>query len=87
MFVPTDANCPLRLKYLDVQRYTQTDFDHASENKIEDVWTENDPERVLSSSWIGTTTFQILRPAPAVGFEWEGGRLTRVQTTTRSPNI
>ena len=31
MFVPTDANCPLPLKYLDVQRYTKTDFDHASD--------------------------------------------------------
>ena len=34
MFVPTDAKCSLPLKYLDVQRYTQTDFDHASESKI-----------------------------------------------------
>ena len=86
LFVPTEANCPLPLKYIDVLRKTTTDIDEAAEAQIDDFWYDSDPKE-LSTSWTGRTVFTLLRPAPPDGYKWVEGRLTRLQTTTRPDSV
>ena len=69
LFVPTDANSPIPLKYLDILRCTITSLPDLKESEIEDYWT--DPAKAnlkLSSSWTGRTKISILRPAPPDGW-------------------
>ena len=87
--LPDGERCPVPLKYLDVMRVTKTDITEAAESRIEDFWTQHDPanDRPLSLDWVGTTTFNLLRPKPDEGYEWVEGRLTKIQKTTRPANI
>ena len=39
MFVPTDDNSPIPMKYLDVIRQTKTSLESPSEKTISDYWT------------------------------------------------
>ena len=92
MFVPNESNCPIPLKYVDVMRVTQTNLDSPSESRIEDIWwpTPGDiyeVQRDLSSPWTGKTTFDLIRPVPPKGYEWVEGRLTKIQSTERPPNV
>ena len=75
LFVPTESNCPIPLKYVDVTRVTITDLESPSENRIEDIWWPTsgnfeDVQRDLSSSWTGKTSFDLIRPVPPKGYEW-----------------
>ena len=86
MFVPTDENCPLPIKYLDVQRRTYTDLENKAEAEVEDIWTDVGPKE-LSDSCRGKTVFIILRPPAPPGHKWVAGRCTKVQETTRPDHI
>ena len=69
LYVPTEADCPVPLDYLDVVRETTTDLDRLDEVKIVDFWIADDSEhdRELSWWWTGSTTFYIRRPEPPPG--------------------
>ena len=86
LFVPTDEDCPIPVKYIDVMRRTYTDLDTMAENTIDDLWTE-DGAKALSNPWKGKTVFYILRPPAPPGYRWVEGRLTKVQQTTRPDSI
>jgi hypothetical protein len=86
LFIPTDDNCPLPLKYLDVMRQTYTDLETKVESSIEDVWTD-DGDKILSNPWTGRTVFYPLKPPAPAGYIWIEGRLTKVQQTTRPDNV
>ena len=89
LFTPTTDDCPLPLEWLDILRETKTDLQHAELDCIDDFWTQDslNGARDLDEEWIGRTSFNILRPKPGKGLEWQNGRLTQVQTTTRPPTI
>ena len=97
LFVTTDSNLPIPLKYVDVIRQTTTSLESPSEKVIDDYWNIPDhdsaggdpkpPNRSLSEPWHGRTTFHLLRPPPPDGYEWVLGRLTKKQKSLRPPNI
>jgi hypothetical protein len=86
LFVPSDEDCPIPVKYIDVMRRTYTDLDTMAENTIDDLWTE-DGARALSNPWKGKTVFHILRPPAPPGYRWVESRLTKLQQTTRPDSI
>jgi len=79
---------PIPIEYIDILRTTVTDLDTLSEAKIDDYWNQDiepgDGPRELSGPWTGKTIFQLFRLAPP-NHEWQSGRLTKLQTTTRPP--
>ena len=87
MFVPTEEDCPLPLKYLDILRKTETDLEAYAQREIDDFWTDDNASRELTDAWTGRVKFTILRPTPPAGKEWQDGRLTRVQATTRPESV
>ena len=86
LYLPTEAESPIPLRFLNILRTTETDLEHIYEAKIEDYWTE-DGAPSLSSPWTGKTMFTLLRPDPPAGMKWAAGRLTRIQATTRPDSI
>ena len=60
--MPTDEDCPLPLKYLDVMRFTKTDIPEKSLKEIEDYWTNDQAHRDLGLEWTGATRFTLLKP-------------------------
>ena len=86
LFVPTDENCPLPVKYLDVERRTYTDLENKAEAEVEDLWTD-EGARNLSDTWRGKTVFTLLRPRGPPGYKWIAGRLTKSQKTSRPDHI
>ena len=61
-------------------------MDAAQEQRIDDLWNV-DGYRNLSDSWTGFTRFTFLNETPPKGFLWSGGRLTKIQTTSRPDHI
>ena len=88
LFTPSDENCPIPLRYLDVRRLTTTNLESAHETFIEDFWYDEPlSDRKLSGWWIGKTRINLLRPLLEPGWEWQGSRLTRKMETSRPPHI
>ena len=89
MFVPTEDNCPIPLKWIDVMRITKTDLDIDGYKNIDDVWTPDDPhsKRELPETWTGSTAFFPLMPKPPNGWDYVEGRLTRIYASQRPANI
>ena len=85
MFVPTERELPIPIKFLDVHRLTITDIDEFKEREIKDLWPLEE-QRELSTTWTGRTTFQIMRPKPKDGHKWIDGRLTRIQKNSNRPD-
>ena len=56
------------------------------EKRVDD-YVNVDSNRSLSDSWKGFTNFTLLKEKPPRGFLWSGGRLTKVQTTTRPDHV
>ena len=83
--MPTSSNLPLPLKYIDVYRITHTNLPSFSEARVEDFWTEGEIE--LSDTWTGSTTFSFCRPRPEPGWEWVANRMTKIQKSSRPPNV
>ena len=83
MFTPLECKdtsdpCPVPLKWLDVTRYTKTDSDAPSEQRIHDVWCGTDEDLYeLSMPWTGEVQFDLLREKPKHGYEYAMGRRTR----------
>ena len=76
LYVPTEDECPVPLKWIDVTRFTQTSLDGASNNTIDDLWITNDATD-LTEYWTGRTRFHLLKPAPPKGWNWQEVRLTK----------
>ena len=88
MYVPKESELPIPLKYIDVLRTTDTDLESKEEKTIDDIWFgDKKSERELSAPWTGRTIFQIVHPKPKPGWEWQDGRLTKKQRTTRPPHV
>ena len=55
------------------------------ESRIHDVWTKK--QRVFSEHWTGRTMFDLLKPPIKAGWEWQAGRPTQIQATSRPPTV
>ena len=51
------------------------------------MWSPNEAQPELSNEWIGETRFPILHPRPKEGYEYQSGRLTKLQKTDRPPSV
>ena len=89
-FIPTEENCPIPLKYIDITRKTETTIKDKNEALSYDCWYDQ-PEVKLSEPWIGTTTFYLIPERPPEGYtrvpHVHGGELVRIQKTRRPGNI
>ena len=70
LYTPTDAECPIPLRYVDVMRQTSTDLDDWRERLVQDHWPLDDAGRELSAAWTGKTIFHILKITPPRGYTW-----------------
>ena len=86
LYVPSDSESPIPLKYIDVLRKTTTDLDDYKEKEIQDIWSL-DKDKQLSGQWTGRTSFTILKSRPPHGYKWVDGRLTKIQKTKRPDSI
>ena len=83
LFTLDEVELPIPKGYIDILRKTVTDLEIRSESSINDFWSDAG-DRELSGFWQGKTIFQLFRPAPE-GWQWQSGRCTRIQKTTRPP--
>ena len=81
-YVPTEGDCPMPLKWLDVMRFTSTSLPEAGMRSIDDYWLE-DKDESLDMEWTGHTRLSILKPQARIGYNWVNGRETKMQKTTR----
>ena len=81
-YVPTERDCPMPPKWLDVIRFTATQLPEKKMRSIDDYWLE-DKDESLDQEWTGTTRFPISKPRPKYGYNWVEGRETKIQKTTR----
>jgi len=58
-YMPTQEELPIPMKYIDVQRQTETNSEHPKERTIYDYWTRPNTTE-LSAPWTGRTRFYIL---------------------------
>ena len=72
LYVPTEDECPIPLKWIDVMRFTSTSLPEKGVRRIDDYWIE-DGEGLLDYEWTGCTRFTLLKPIPPYGFEWVEG--------------
>ena len=86
LFTPSDPECPLPTKYLDVTRKTYTSIETEAEKCVDDLWNV-DGNKALSEEWIGKTIFEILHFPPKKNHYWVAGRETKIQETTRPGNV
>ena len=87
LYVPTEEESPLALKYLDILRKTSTSIKDFKYSEIADFWTSPEAGVDLQEPWQGTTVFQLLRPKAKQGHHWVYGRETRSQKSTRPGDI
>ena len=67
----------------------QKRLDHGQLHEVDDFWTvdaRSEP-RVLDEEWTGRSVFQIVHRQAPLGKQWQAGRLTVIQPTTRPPKI
>ncbi len=89
LFAPTADSCPIPLEWVDIYRRTETSLDHGQLREVDDYWTvdaRSEP-RVLDEEWTGRSVFQIVPRQAPLGKQWQAGRLTVIQPTTRPPKI
>ena len=60
LYSPREASFPVPLKYIDVSRTTETNWDVMQESRIDDYWNI-DGSRDLSASWTGFTQCTFLK--------------------------
>ena len=78
---------PVPLNHIDVKRHTLTSLDTADEKEIHDFADGTLAcRRDLSDQWIGETRYLKLWRTPD-GYDMIDGRMTRLQATTRPPDI
>ena len=78
LYVPKVETFPIPLKYFDVTRSTHTDLDVMQETRVDDYW-DVDLNRFHDVYSIERKTSQRICVV--------GGRLTKVQTTTRPDRV
>ena len=84
LYSPDINDCPFPVRWLDVHRVTDTDLDDAAEKHIEDWWDGSEgSNRALSHPWVGTTKFSILYPPLEMGWQYFGGRATRIKSSEK----
>ena len=79
--VPKEESFPTPLKFFDVTSRSHINLKVMQEKRINDYWNV-DGDRTLSDVWTGFTKFTLLSEKPP-GYMWSGGRLTKIQATTR----
>jgi len=86
LLTPSDPECPLPTKYIDVTRKTYTSIETEAEKCVDDFWNV-DGNKALSEEWTGKTIFEILHFPPKKNHYWVAGRETKIQETTRPGNL
>ena len=86
LYSPREESFPIPLKYIDVSRITQTNFDVTQERRIDDYWNI-DGSRDLFDSWTGFIQFILLEEKPPDGFLCSGERLTKKQLTSSPDHL
>ena len=81
LHVPKEESFPIPLKHIDVTRTTHTNLNVLQEKRINGHWNV-DMDRTSADSWTGFMKFTLSEKLPP-GFQWSGGRLTKIQATTR----
>ena len=84
--VPNDPP-PVPLADIDVMRTHITNSDMKDEQRIDDVWFGSSSHRELSCEWTGETIFDPIPPPAPPGHTWVAGRMTKIQQTSRPPDI
>ena len=87
LFVPTEENLPIKLKYIDILRRTVTSIKDFKFKEIKDFWVAPGSDTELEEPWTGYTTFELLRPKAKQFHHWVYGRETKTQTTTRPGDV
>lgn len=89
LFTPNedpDDPCPIPLKFLDIMRRSDTSNTSLAESSIEDFWTDRiEAKRDLTDEWAGRTAFSLNMPPLQPGYEWQNGRPTCVQGSSKRP--
>ena len=57
LFIPDETNCPFPLRFIGINRLTETSLLSDSESKIRDLWDPDAPGIPLSGEWTGKTCF------------------------------
>ena len=88
LHLPRKESCPIPLSSFDVTRSTYADLETVREKKICD-YSDVDENRNLSDSWTSFTRIALLNETPLKGKRQSGrgGKLTRIQTTSRPDHI
>ncbi len=71
-----------------MKRETFTNLEHGDLQWIEDCWTADAREgthRELDEDFLGRTVYILLKKKPMPGYEYQNGRLTKVQKETSRP--
>ena len=72
--------------FIDPEDREYTNLDVLQEKRVNDYWNV-DANRSLSDSVTGFTKFALLKEKPPEGYMSSGGRLTKIQATTRPDNV
>ena len=83
LYVPAGESVSKPLRCIDVATRTNTTLDVLLESRKDDH-RNVDGDRHLSEPWTGFTQFTILNETPPDGRMSSGGRLTKIQATTRT---
>ena len=77
------------LERVDIFRRTGTSLDHGQVREIDDFWITDarSTPRILDEEWTGRSVFHVVPKQPPLGKQWQDGRLTVLQPTTRPPNV
>ena len=76
---------PIPIEYIDISRRTFTDSTSLAEVRIDDVWHNlhedgDKAQRTLTTTWVGKTEFDLLKPPAKPGYKWCNGRERRGST-------
>ena len=83
--IPMPA-APTTLRYIDVVRRTSTTLAVLLDSRVDDYSNVNG-DRNSSELWTGFMQFTILSEKHPDGYTWPGGRLTKIQATTRPDHL
>lgn len=89
MYRPTNDDCPIPLRWLDVERKTETTLENVDENTIIDYWDGTSKSIYeLSLPWTGRTRFTFLQlPTGVPGYAYFEGRYTRLEDSSKPERI
>ena len=85
LFIPTEDEFAIPLKYIDILRITQTDLSTRAEKRVDDLWTADEGNSKLSNLWAGYARFVVIGPKPKPNHEWVDGIEIRLKAGSRRP--